>query len=203
MRLGCGVLALLVSNVGWAGGGPLGIDHTVNFDDRGIWKRSTQNAVLGLMVVGDLGAALWEGGETRIGKTMWQSVDSMLISTVAANGAKLIFTRARPTQTDDPDQWFKGGHHYSFPSGEVATISGIVTPYVLEYGSDHPWVWALELLPAYDAVARVKVHAHWQSDVLAGWAFGAAAGYYAHSRESPWTLGVLPHGVTVGFRKQF
>lgn len=193
----------MVSGAAWAGGGPLGIDHTVNFDDRGIWKRSTQNGVFGLVVVGNLAAALWEGGESRIGKTMWQSVDSMLISTVAANGAKLVFTRARPSQTDDPNQWFKGGHHYSFPSGEVATMSGIVTPYVLEYGKDHPWVWALELLPAYEAIARVKVHGHWQSDVLAGWALGAAAGYYAHSRDSPWALGVLPHGFTVGFRKQW
>jgi undecaprenyl-diphosphatase len=186
-----------------AGGGPLGIDHVVPMDDKGIWKRGTQNTLLGVMVVGDIGAALWEGGETRIGHTLWQSVDSMLISTVAANGAKLVFTRARPTQTDDPNQWFKGGHHYSFPSGEVAAMSGIVTPFVFEYGTEHPAVWALELLPAYDAVARVKVHAHWQSDVLAGWAVGTAAGYYAHSLDSPWTLGVLPHGATVGFHKQW
>jgi len=202
-RLFYAVLATVISGVAWGGGGPLGIDHRVTLDDKGIWKRSTQNGVLGLMVVGDLGAALWEGGETPIGKTMWQSVDSMLLSAVAANGAKLVFTRARPSQTDDPNQWFKGGHHYSFPSGEVATLSGIVTPYVLEYGKDHPAVWALELLPAYDSVARVKVHAHWQSDVLAGWALVAAAGYYAHSRASPFTLGVLPHGVAVGFRKQW
>jgi membrane-associated phospholipid phosphatase len=186
-----------------AGGGPLGIDHVVTMDDSGIWKRSTQNAVLSVVVVGDIGAALWEGGETRIGKTLWQSVDSMLISTVAANGSKLVFTRARPTQTDDPNQWFKGGHHYSFPSGEVAAMSGIVTPFVLEYAKDNPAVWAFELLPAYDAEARVKVHAHWQSDVLAGWAIGTAAGYYAHSRDSPWTLSVLPHGLAVGFHKEW
>lgn len=191
------------AGLAYAGGGPLGIDRVVTYDNSGIWKRSTQNVVLGVMVVGDIGAALWEGGETRIGKTLWQSVDSLLISTVAANGAKLVFTRARPDQTDDPNQWFKGGHHYSFPSGEVAAISGMVTPFILEYGNDHPAVWALELLPAYDAVARMKVHAHWQTDVLAGFAIGTAAGYYSHSRGSPWTLGVLPHGVTVGFHKQW
>jgi membrane-associated phospholipid phosphatase len=184
-------------------GGPLGIDHKLTFDDSGVWKRSNQSALLGVMVIGDIGAALWEGGETRIGKTMWQSVDSMLLSTVAADAGKFVFTRARPTQTDDPNKWFQGHGHYSFPSGEVSTISGIVTPFVLEYHNDHPWVWALEALPAYDAVARMKVHAHWQTDVLAGWAVGTAAGYYAHSRDSPWTLGVLPHGVSVGFHKQW
>jgi membrane-associated phospholipid phosphatase len=203
MRLVWAAFALLVSSAVWAGGGPLGIDRVLTYDNSGIWKRSTQNVVLGVMVVGDIGAALWEGGETRIGKTLWQSVDSLLISTVAANGAKLVFTRARPDQTDDPNQWFKGGHHYSFPSGEVAAISGMVTPFILEYGTEHPAVWALELLPAYDAVARMKVHAHWQTDVLAGFAIGTAAGYYSHSRDSPWTLGVLPHGVTVGFHKQW
>ena len=127
----------------------------------------------------------------------------MLISAVATTGGKYVFTRARPSQTDDPNQWFKGGHRYSFPSGEVGAMSAIVTPMILEYRHDHPWVWALELLPAYDAVARMKVRGHWQTDVLAGFAIGSLAGYYAHSRDTPWTLGVLPHGVSVGFRKNW
>jgi undecaprenyl-diphosphatase len=85
----------------------------------------------------------------------------------------------------------------------VAEISGIVTPYVLAYGHDHPAVYALELLPAYDAVARLKVQAHWQSDVLAGWALGTATGYYAHQRATPFTLSVMPHAVQVGWKKHF
>jgi undecaprenyl-diphosphatase len=197
------VLALSVSCSIWAGDGPLGIDHRLALDDRGIWKRSTQNALLGVVVTGTIAAAFWEGGETRLGKTLWQSVDATLISTVATTGGKLVFTRVRPSQTDDANQWFKGGHHYSFPSGEVGAMSAVVTPFVLEYSHDHPWVWALESLPAYIAVARVKSRAHWQTDVLAGFAIGTAGGYYAHSRDSPWMLGVLPHGVSVGLRKQW
>jgi undecaprenyl-diphosphatase len=193
--------AIFCSSLAYAGGGPLGIDHRLTFDDSGIWKRSTQNATLGLVVTGTVAAAFWEGGETRIGKTLWQSVDSVLITTVATTGGKYVFTRARPSQTDDPNQWFKGGHHYSFPSGEVGAMSAVVTPMILEYQRDHPWVWALELLPAYDAVARMKVHAHWQTDVLAGFAIGSLAGYYAHSRDTPWTLSLLPRGVSVGFHK--
>ena len=195
--------AMFGSGFACAGGGPLGIDHRLNYDDSGIWKRSVQNDVLGLVVTGTIAAAFWEGGETRIGKTLWQSVDSVLISTVATTAGKYAFTRARPSQTDDPNQWFKGGHHYSFPSGEVGAMSAVVTPFILEYQKDHPWVWALELLPAYDAVARMKVHAHWQTDVLAGFAIGTAAGYYAHTRDSPWTLGVLPHGASVGFHTRW
>jgi len=203
MRLVLALLVLLAVGPVCAGGGPLGIDHRVALDDSGIWKRSTQNAVLGVVVTGTIAAAFWEGGETRLGKTLWQSVDATLISTVATTGGKLVFSRVRPSQTDNPNQWFKGGHNYSFPSGEVGALGAVVTPFILEYGHDHPWVWALELLPAYGAVARVKTRAHWQTDVLAGFAIGTAAGYYAHSRDSPWMLGLLPHGATVGLRKQW
>jgi membrane-associated phospholipid phosphatase len=184
-----------------AGGGPLGIDHRLSQSDTGIWRRSNQNALQDLGILGDLGFALWEGGDTRLGKTAWQSVDSMTLSAVVANVAKPVFGRQRPTQTDDPNQWFKGGG--SFPSGEVSTITGIVTPYVLEYQHDYPAVWALELLPAYDAVARMKSRGHWQTDVLAGFAIGTGSGYLAHSRDNPFILGFLPGGFTVGFKKQF
>ena len=64
-------------------------------------------------------------------------------------------------------------------------------------------VYALELLPVYDGIARLKSNAHWQTDVLAGFALGTAAGYFAHGRESPITLGILPHGFTVGIRRRF
>jgi undecaprenyl-diphosphatase len=198
-----GAALALSPHLAGAAGGPLGIDHRLAYDDTGIWKRSVQTTTLGLVVTGTVAAAFWEGGETRLGKTLWQSVDSVLFTTVATSGGKVLFRRERPTQTDDPNQWFKSGHHYSFPSGEVGAMSAIVTPVVLEYGRDHPWVWALELLPAYDAVARMKVHAHWQTDVLAGFAIGTGIGYYAHTRDSPWTLSLLPGGVAVGFRKQW
>jgi undecaprenyl-diphosphatase len=75
---------------------------------------------------------------------------------VTSEAAKHIFTRARPTQTDDPNQWFQGSGHYSFPSGEVTLVSAAVSPFVFEYAHDHPWILALEALPLYDAIARVK-----------------------------------------------
>jgi len=186
-----------------AGDGPLGIDHRLSYDDSGIWKRTDQTALLGLMVVGELAGGVWEGGETRLGKTFWQAIDSSALAGISAQGLKYAFTRARPSQTDDPNQWFQGGSHYSFPSGEVAAVSAIVTPFVLEYHQDYPAVYALELLPIYDAIARMKVQAHWQTDVLAGFALGGLTGYYAHNRDSPFVLGVLPHGFTIGLHKQF
>ncbi len=185
-----------------AGGGPLGIDHRWNEDDSGIWKRSNQNLLRYGGLIVDLGFALWEGGESRLGKTAWQSVDSVALAGLGAEGMKRVFGRERPRDANDPNQWFKSDHR-SFPSGEVTEISAIVTPYVLEYRRDYPAVWALELLPAYDAIARMKVQAHWQTDVLAGFGIGFASGYFAHTRDSPVILSVLPDGFRVGFRRKW
>ena len=189
------------SAIAHAGGGPLGIDHRWNVDDTGLWRRSNQNLLRYGVLVGDVGFAVWEGGESRIGRTAWQSIDSVAASGLVAEGAKRAFGRERPRDNPDPGQWRNGGR--SFPSGEVTEITAIVTPYVLEYRHDHPAVWALELLPAYDAIARMKVQAHWQTDVLAGFALGTAAGYLAHQRDNPVILSVLPHGFAIGLKKRF
>ena len=194
---------LLIAGPALGADGPLGIDHQLNMHDSGIWKRSTQNAVLGLTVTAAVAAAFWEGGESRLGRTLWQSIDSGTLATVGAGAGKLIFRRERPTETSDPNKWFQGGRHYSFPSAEVSAMAGLVTPFVMEYGHDYPAVYALELLPAYVAIARLRTRAHWQTDVLAGWALGTASGYYARSRDSPFILGALPTGVSVGYRKRW
>jgi undecaprenyl-diphosphatase len=187
--------------VALAGGGPLGIDSRLSYDNSGIWARSNQNAVIGSMIAVVGVGALWEGGENRLGKTLWQSVDAGVFSGVASTALKYIFSRERPSQTSDPNQWFTG-HGQSFPSGEVTTTSSLVTPFVLEYGRDHPAVYALELLPIYDGIARMKTRGHWQTDVLAGFALGTVAGYLLHRPGTPIILSILPHGFEIGFRKE-
>jgi PAP2 superfamily protein len=196
--LALGLLVLVVCSRASAG-----IDHLVTYDSSGIWKRSNQQALEYGLIGGEIGGALWLGGEDRLGKTFWQAIDSSALGGVTDEALKHIFTRSRPAQSPDPHLWFQGGGHYSFPSGEVTAATAIVTPFMLEYGRDQPAVYALALLPAYDAVARVKAHAHWQTDALASFALGTATGYLAHSRESPFILSVLPHGFAVGLRKQF
>ena len=187
----------------WASGGPLGIDHRLPYDDSGIWKRSTQIDLIEALIVGEVGCGLWEGGETRLGRTCWQSIDSSMLAGITAQVMKSAFTRVRPHQFDDPDRWFEGRGYYSFPSGEVAAVTAVVTPFVLEYRDDYPLVYAMEVLPLYDAVARMKVQAHWQTDVLAGFALGTLTGNYAHRRDDPFLLGVLPDGVEVGIRTRW
>jgi len=184
-------------------GGPLGIDHRLNYDDSGIWGRNNQTLLLNAALVGVAGAALWEGDQSRFGHTMWQTVDAVAIGLVTAAVMKPVFSRERPRETDDPNRWFKGNGHDSFPSNEVMAITTSVTPLILEYGSEYPAVWALALLPLYDGVARMKVQAHWQTDVLASLAIGAAIGYYTHSRPTSLTVGLLPGGFTVGWKTTF
>ena len=186
-----------------AGGGPLGIDHRLAYDNSGIWKRSNQTFVeYGTLAV-VIGGALWEGGETRLGQTYWKALDAVAIGAVSTTLLKEVFARPRPIEVNDPNQWFKGHSYHGFPSGEVALASAAVTPLVLEYGKDRPAVYALEALPVYVASARMKLQAHWQSDVIAGFALGTVAGYYAYHRGTPFILRVMPHQVTVGLKKRF
>ena len=197
------LLVLLCAGHSVAGGGPLGIDHLVDYHNTGIWKRSNQTVLLDVLIGGEVAGALWEGGETRLGKTLWQAIDSSAIGAVSSEALKHIFTRSRPDQSSNPNLWFQGSSHYSFPSGEVTAVTTIVTPFVLEYAHDYPAVYALELLPLYDGMARVKIHAHWQSDALAGFALGTGIAYFAHTRATPLILSALPHGFMVGLHAKF
>jgi hypothetical protein len=206
MRHGLSPAALLVAcTMSWSAfaGGPLGIDHRIGLDQGGIWSRSREQAVESLAVVAVIGGALWEGNDTRLGRTFWKSSESLAVAAVAAQGLKSTFRRARPVQGNDPNDWFGSSSHRSFPSGEVTHVSAIVTPFIVEYGRDHPAVWGLAALPVYIGMARLKNQAHWQTDVLAGAALGAGIGYYEATRESAWSATVLPRGITIGLRKQF
>jgi len=180
-----------------------GIDHRIAYDNSGIWNHNVELAVMDTMIVGEIGCGVWEGGQSLPGKTCWQAIDSSAVSAVFAQASKFIFTRSRPSQTDNPSLWFQGSGNYSFPSGEVTAVTSIVTPFILQYGHDYPAIFALALLPVYSGVARIKERGHWQTDVLAAWALGGATGYWAYKRESPLILSVLPHGVMVGLHKQF
>lgn len=197
------LLALMISAPAFCSGGPLGIDHRLHYDNSGIWARRNQKALIYGTVLTVAGGALVFGDNDKLGDTFWRSVDSMVVTGVATVALKHTFRRERPSATSDPNRWFKGSHAQSFPSGEVAAMSAAVTPFIVNYGSDHPAVYALALLPAYDAMARMKVHGHWQSDVLAGAAIGVGVGIWSTRRASPLVLGWLPGGFQVGYIHHF
>jgi len=179
------------------------IDHVVTFDDSGIWNRDYQRQLAVGVALTAIGGAVFTDNDTRLGRTFDQTIDSMVLTAATTTAMKYVFSRERPSQNADPCDFFDGAGHQSFPSGEVAEITSFVTPFILEYGHDHPWVYALAVLPVYDAVARVKVHGHWQSDVVVGAGVGIAWGIYAHQRKTPLIMGAIPGGVMVGYQKQF
>lgn len=184
-------------------GGPFGIDHRIAYDNSGIWKRSYQQDLEAATALAVVGSALWFGGDDIYGDTSWRAIDASVLAAATTQVMKWGFSRERPSKTADPGKFFAGSGNQSFPSGEVAFISAAVTPYILAYGDEHPAVYALALLPVYDAIARVKVRGHWQSDVLVGAAVGVGFGWYAERREHPLILSVLPGGFYVGIHKSF
>jgi undecaprenyl-diphosphatase len=194
---------MLTSARAHAAGGPLGIDHEWSLDQSGIWARKYQLGLAYGVIAVEGAGALWLGNDDMLGHTFWQTLDASAISGVSAELLKLAFSRARPDQGGNPDRWFRGSCCESFPSGEVTLQASFVTPIIANYARSNPWVWSLEALPVYDAIARLKSQAHWQTDVIAGWALGSAIGYWSTTRTTPLTVQILPHGLSVGFSKKF
>jgi len=146
-------------NCGWSS-----VDHRVGYDASGAWNPSVYRGVVGALTLAEAGGAVWESSETRFGKTMWQGVDSEIVAAAAATAGKYAFTRVRPSTTDNSCLWFQGGSNFSFSSGEASMAAALVTPYVLEYGSEYPATYASFLLPLYVGAGRIKNQAHWQTD---------------------------------------
>jgi undecaprenyl-diphosphatase len=180
-----------------------GIDHEWAFDQSGIWARKYQTGLEFGVIAFEVGGALWLGNDEEFGHTLWQTLDSSLISGLAADGLKRAFGRARPEQGNNPNAWFKGSCCESFPSGEVTLQASFVTPIIVHYAREHPWVWGLEALPVYDAIARMKSQAHWQTDVIAAWALGTGVGYWTSTWKTPLMVRILPGGLSVGLYKKF
>ncbi len=203
LRLALLLLALAASDLVRAAGGPFGIDHKVHDDNSCIWNRRNQNVLVYGTVLSVGAGAVWLGDNDRLGDTFWRSVDSTAAAVVGTHVLKRAFRRERPSQADNPNRFFKGRDADSFPSTEVATLSAAVTPLMVNYGHDHPAVYLLALLPAYDAVARVKTQRHWQSDVLIGAAIGTGLGIWSARRPTSWTLNLLPDRFQIGYRHRF
>ena len=198
-----GAIALLLFLVLAPGARALGFDHALTPTDSGIWARSVTLDLEAGVVAIEVAGALWYGGESEPGRTYWRAIDATALSAATAQAMKWSLGRKRPSQSADSGLWFQGARYQSFPSGEVTLQASFVTPFIERFAARNPALWALELLPAFDAAARVKQGAHWQSDVLAGWLLGTGFGLWAGRRESPLFLQALPHGVAVGIRARW
>jgi len=197
------LITFLLPGVVCAGGGPLGIDSELPLDTGGIWARKYQTGIENGVIAVEIAGALWFGNDDKLGHTFWQDIDSTVLSGAAAELLKYGFSRPRPYQGDNPNAWFKGSCCQSFPSGEVTLQAAFVTPLIVNYYKQEPWIWALEALPVYDAIARLKSQAHWQTDVIAGGLLGSGFGYWVTTRNTPLSVQILPRGISVGISKRF
>ncbi len=196
-------VVLASASLAQAGEGPFGIDSKVTKSDSAVWKQSTQNAVLGLVITTEVATALWEGNRSDAGKTAWAAMDSLAVSAVSVEVLKRVFRRERPRDTNDPNQFFSKSGNDSFPSGQTTLMAAAITPIILRNQYQYPAVWALAALPVYAGVARVKTQDHWQSDVVAGMLLGAGVGYLSHKTQDSISLSLLPGGFAMGLKKQF
>jgi len=179
------------------------LDQLVPVDTNGVWAIAKSPQFPAELTILTAAAAVWEGGDDRFGQTLWQSLDADALAGAGALALKYTFQRERPSQTNNPNEWFKGPHSQSFPSADVAATAALVTPLILEYREDDPWVYLLAGLPIFDMAARLKARAHWPTDVLAGAALGGFSGYLVRKLPEPFFLSIMPDGVAVGLRYQF
>lgn len=189
----CMALAGLSVTAANVAAGRFGIDQRVAYVDSGIWKRRNQLLFQDAAALIVVAGALWPGDPTRLGHTCWQSVDSVALGTASA-ALKIAFSRARPAQTNNPNEWFRGRGHNSFPNREVARSPVQSHRSFWRTDAEHPPVYALELLPIYDAIAGVRVRAHWQSDVIVAFGLETALGCYAPSRPASLSVGAARCG---------
>jgi membrane-associated phospholipid phosphatase len=180
-----------------------GFDHELALDKDGLYSQSFQTGLEVGVIAVEIAGAAWFGNDDPLGHTFWQTIDSSAVSGISSTVLKDTFSRARPYQGDNPNLWFRGGCCKSFPSGEVTLQASFVTPFIANYGKQYPWVWSLEILPVWDAYGRLKSQAHWQSDVIAGWALGTGIGYWSSTRATPISVQILPGGLSIGFSKRF
>ena len=184
-------------------GGILGLDRCDEFEATGIYSRRNQRLADFVVIAGTVGTALWNGTDSALGRSAWKSLDSIVTTAVAVEAMKNVFQRPRPAQSSNPNLWRQGHGNNSFPSGETALMAAFVTPIIVERRQETPAVWALAALPVYMGRARMSSQAHWLSDVVAGAAVGATAGYLSAGRDSPLLLAPISGGVFVGIRSRF
>jgi len=78
-------------NCGWSH-----IDHEVTYDASGVWNPNAYRDLVYALTIAEIGGAIWEGSDDRFGKTMWQGIDSEIISGVAAQDATTPVTISTP-----------------------------------------------------------------------------------------------------------
>ena len=85
-------LPAAAQNCGWSR-----VDHLVSYDASGVWNPNVYRGIVGALTIAQVGGALWEGSESRFGKTMWQGIDSEIIGE-RRRGSGEVHLHARPAE---------------------------------------------------------------------------------------------------------
>jgi membrane-associated phospholipid phosphatase len=116
------------------------------------------------------------GNDRKLHDAAFTSLEAACANALIIGISKLMFGRNRPDAK-------KGAHDFSpfsfnqasFPSGHASTAFALITPWVYYYPG--PLTYALLVIPASTALARVILDRHWATDVLTGSLIGILIGY--------------------------
>ena len=197
-----------------AAGAGVGI-YLISRYDRGFTERSAQVPdTWGLRVVEEFGnaktmrpalALVFVGalmaGETRLQDAAFTSLESVVVANVFTNSMKSIFGRARPWQSDGPNQFEPFSGRTSFPSGHATTVFAALTPFAVYYGGKVGI--ALFAVATATAFSRMASNVHWFSDVVAGSAVGFVTGWSLSRRHLGGRLTVAPAGTGAALQLRF
>jgi len=104
-------------------------------------------------------------------------LSASLISGLVSSGIKGIVGRARPNSGDGPGTFAPFKHDYSFPSGHATGAFAFASVIATHY--DTPWVDVTAYgIASLVGVARIRLNAHWTSDVIAGALIGGLIGHH-------------------------
>lgn len=129
----------------------------------------------------DLGVAVaaWGGGKLlgspRFERAGLDAVESLVVADALLLGGKVLFGRARPSVTSDPDEFHPLDFHeahQSFPSGHATRAFVLAAVAVGDFPEQRWLPWVAWPVAAATAASRVVGRDHWVTDVVSGAALG-------------------------------